>query len=148
MSIKVNTKPNNITVYDEVNYKHARDNEVISLVSNIKGDYRDTILDVISDSIGLNDSERELYKAITAYLKSINNSGFPNDNVVDLYYITLRCSEINNKSIITYRRAVDVLIKKGVIKYYQGYRAAMFNKEFDVVNIDSNVKYIVIEIDR
>ncbi len=145
MSIKLNIKDNDIVVYDNVNLKHATNNEVVFLTSSIKGDLRDTIIDIISDSIGLNDSERELYKCMTAYINVVHTT-HPNDDVVDLSYIIGVCANVNNKSITTYRRAVDTLVKCGVIKYYQGYIGIMFNKEYDVNNAVRAAKYIVIEI--
>lgn len=145
MSIKVNTNTTKVTVYDEIGYKHASTDDVVTLVTKDKDDLIGSIINIIADSISLNDSERELYKCMTAYLRNVKVDSFK-DDLLDVNYIIESCASINNKSCITYKRALEVLIKLGVVKYYQGYSAVMFNPQYDVVSINNKARYVVIEV--
>lgn len=146
MSIKLNTNNSNITVYDDARLKHANSKEIVSLMSFTGGNLKLKIANLISDSLNLIDSERELYIAITSYLDHVNSNLQSNSDTVDLYYINNRCVEMNGKSYITYRRASEVLVRKGIIKYTDSYRAVTINPEYNIGVLTNTAKYIVIEL--
>jgi len=141
MSIKLNTKQVDITLYDVNNYTHATNNDIVPLVTNVEGDFKNNIINIISNSLGLTDSEIELY---TALLKdSVYIDGY---YITTISIVTAALSIIKGKSVITYRRGIDTLIRLGVIRYINKYTTVTVNPEYDVRSIVANAKFIVIEL--
>lgn len=143
MSIKLNTKQSNITVYDEVGYKHATGKEVVPLITNIRGDFKIVLINIIADSLNLTNSERELYTIL------INHKGeFEKYTAFKIQGVTEVASKSYRKSNISYRRAIDVLIRLGVIRYGIIPNTIVLNSEYDIRDIEDIAKYIVIEVNR
>lgn len=142
MNIKLNTKTTDVTVYDKVNLIHANKDEVINLTTNINKDIKSNLVDIISNSLNLTESERELYECILVYIKYNKEV----TDKIDLYNITITCSKVKGKSLVTYKRAVESLIVKGVIKYGSCYRDAVIIDEYNISKVADNIKYIVIEV--
>lgn len=146
MGLKLNKDNSRITVYDEDKYIVARGDELIPIEGVIYGNVRTTIINIISTSLKLKDSDKELYTTILDYLNSINDNIQLLTDTVSINYILERAATINNKNIITYKRAIDNLIKVGIIRYNDGRRAITINDRYNINTVTEVAKYIVIEV--
>ena len=138
MSIKLDTREHNVVVYDKVNYEHANGNNVVPLISSIRGDFKQCLFDIISNSLNLKESEKLLYKVITNY--DITQS------IVNINYVIKWIAKDTNMSSITYRRAAETLIIKGIIKYNEDRDFISIIPHYNINSIADNAKYIVIKI--
>lgn len=148
MSIKINTKPTDITIYDKVNLNHALSKDVVPLLTTIREDFKTTLVNIISNSLYLIDSEKELYIALLYNDYRHYGNNLTKERIVDLYVTVNTLSLVNNKSNITYRRAADTLIKLGVIKYSGGRRMCIINTQYNTNVVNEVAKYIVIEVNN
>jgi len=138
MSIKVYNQKSNITVYDNVNIKHATKEEVLHLTIDNNKDYLRTIIKIIADSLYLNDSERELYYILSR--DTVDCSPVNKDKVINTTLYAF------NKTAVTYHRAIKNLIIKGVIRYHNNYNDISLTNTFNVNTITKGIKYIVIDV--
>jgi len=144
MSIKLNTKETNITVYDEANLDHATGKEIIPLLTFIKGDFKTQLISIIAKSLNMSDTEEELYKGIcTIYNYRQGISIKELIGIVSMYTF---------KSVVTYKRAIETLINKGVIvrDLRKGCNNDIINvnHQYHVNGVYDTAKYIVVKIDK
>lgn len=142
MNIKLNIKETDITVYDKVNLAYANKDEIVSLIGKVRGDFKTNLIDIFSYSLNLNNSEKELYIIIIDILGNDNTI----NGIVSIDRAIKACMQVYHKSYITYRRAIDVLIKLYVIRYNNNYTSIVIDESYDVNTITDIAKYIVIEV--
>jgi len=145
MSIKLNTKETDITVYDKINLNHASGKQIIPLTTIIRGTIKSNLINLISVSLNLNDSERELYRGIIEHIDHEYNKGNDVSDCLDLYFITHTVAVFTDKNIVTYKRAVDTLVRLGVITVPH-YRKAKIVDCYNCIPIDNAAKYFLIEV--
>lgn len=142
MSIKLNTNNVDITIYDKINLNHATGSKVIPLKSTSNSTINKLLIDIIGDSLNLNESEKLTYDILLKYLAINNNL----TGSIPINYITCWLAKDTNRNAITYRRAIDNLIIKGVIKYNDNKKDVSVNNEYNINVINTTAKYIVIQV--
>ena len=141
MRVNVNTGKTAITVYDEENYDNANKDEIIPLITTVKGDFKNHVLEILANSANMGVSTKELYKFI------INEypGGGANIGIKDLVD---RASIANNKNPVTYRRCIDSLVFKGVLRRDSRNYTVNVKPEYDVSFINDIARYVVIKIKK
>lgn len=137
MAIKI-LKDTDITLYDKANVRHATQKDILSLTITANKDFVKTICHLIADSLYLNDSERDLY-----YM--INISPLV-DNKISIDILISATIYRFHKIEVTYKRAINTLIKKGVVKYNDNRTTISIIDEYNIGKVNSNIQYAVIEI--
>lgn len=146
MSIKLNTTDTDITVYDKVNLNHATGKDVVPLITSIRGDFKELLINMFGHSLNLIDSEITLYKVIVRLLGEVDKHDTIIYKSLNINSIIKAVAKDTNMSSITYRRAAEKLIIKGVIKYINKDDQIVLVDHFNVNTIYNNAKYMVIEV--
>lgn len=139
MKLIVDKRSSDTKVVDAKLLQYAMSDEIIRLQGDVNTKMYVIVADLIANSIGLNDSERQLYISILANTRQASEV-----SIVDAIEY---CCKINGKSTLTYRRAVETLIKMGVVKYVNNRKGLAVNTKYDAGAVNGHqAKFIVIEL--
>lgn len=147
MKLAIDTRSTNIKVIDDILYRIADKNEIISLINTNKDSDRYlAITNIIGDSIGLKDSDKYLYYKICYYL----GSSMTGDSIAIKFI--LKNTTTPKYSNSTIRKGISNLIAKGVITYSINGLSIRLTNRYNVNNIikhnttNEDKLFIVIEL--
>lgn len=139
MKLNIDTRNTETKVVDAKLIQYGTPEEIIRLQGNVDNKMYVIVADIIANSIGLTDSERQVYICILAHTRINSN--------VNISEVLSACSRINGKSRLTYKRGLDVLIKMGIAKYADNRTAVVINPKYDAGSVNGHqAKFIVIEL--
>lgn len=139
MKLIVDKRTNDTKVVDSKLIQYAMSEEIIRLQGDVNTKMYVIVADLIANSLGLIDSERQLYITILANTRNVNK--------VKVNTALDDCCKVNGKSRLTYRRALDTLIRMGIAKYSNGRNDVSINSKYDAGSVNGHqAKFIVIEL--
>lgn len=138
MTLKLNTNDTDITVYDKSTIKHATGKEIVPFLSTVKGDFKEQLINIISRMNNLSTNCIDIYRYIIYNYKTDNN--------ISIKELINKVVNASGRSAITYKRSIDTLVLKGVVKRDSVNGFIKLRKEFDINAITECAKYFVIEL--
>lgn len=143
MKIELDTRPSETKVIDSKLLEYSKPSEVIRLKTKVDRGNIDVASIIIADCLNLKVSEKELYHAMI----NILNGKVGNQDNVNINIVIAKCITLYDKDRVTYTRAINSLVTKGVIKYSKDKTSIIINREYNTSTINySQVKSIVINL--
>lgn len=143
MKIELDNRPSETKVIDSKLLEYAKPSEVVRLKSKVTNANYNTVANIIAASLNLKASESAVYNIMMLILKG----KIGNQDTISIDELINVCSFYLDKDKITYRRAINGLASKGVIKYTKDNKAVTVVSVYNASKVDYNqVKTIVINL--
>lgn len=140
MVITPNDKETETVVYDKANLIYALPRDIVPLVIKPYNTIKAHVIKIIANSINMSDSEKDIYDLLVTYYNTIEGVGIKD--------IISNACKFNNKSNMTYKRAIEGLIHKRVIRRNYKLGLIYLNNNYYIKDVNEDAKYIVIEVRR